>query len=71
MWHAGARDCCKPQAGGHVIDNQTATSRTGSQSPDIAAVWALRLHREPGGPTTINRTARFVIAIFDIVITFL
>src|ERR1039458_3625821 len=38
---------------------------------DTAAVWTLRLHGEPGGPTSITGTARFVLAIFYIVITFL
>jgi hypothetical protein len=32
-------------------------------------VWAPRLHDEPGGPTSITGTARFVLAIFYIVIT--
>src|SRR5665213_539778 len=38
---------------------------------DTAAVWTLRLHDESGGPTSITGTARFVLAIFYIVITFL
>ncbi len=36
---------------------------------DTAAVWDLRLHGEPGGPPSIPDTARFVLAIFYIVIT--
>jgi len=38
---------------------------------DTAAVWDLRLHGDPGGPTSITGTARLVLAIFYIVITFL
>src|SRR5665213_2091877 len=38
---------------------------------DTAAVWTPRLHDESGGPTSITGTARFVLAIFYIVITFL
>ncbi len=38
---------------------------------DTAAVWALRLHSEPGGPTSITGTARFVPAIFYITATLL
>jgi uncharacterized membrane protein YoaK (UPF0700 family) len=38
---------------------------------DTAVVWDLRLHGEPGGPTSITGTARSVLAIFHIVITFL
>ena len=34
-----------------------------------AAVWVLRLHGEPGGPTSITGTARFVLATFYILIT--
>ena len=34
---------------------------------DTAAVRALRLHGEPGGPTSITGTARSVLAIFYIV----
>ena len=34
-------------------------------------VWDLRLHGEPGGPTTITGKARLVLATFYIVITFL
>ena len=36
---------------------------------DTAVVWDLRLHGEPGGPTSIPGTARFVLAIFYIVTT--
>jgi len=32
-------------------------------------VWDLRLHGEPGGPTSITGTARFMLAIFYIVTT--
>jgi hypothetical protein len=32
-------------------------------------VWALRLHGEPGGSTSITGTARFVLAIYSITIT--
>ena len=38
---------------------------------DIAVVWDLRLHGDPGGPTSITNRARIVPAIFYIVITFL
>ena len=38
---------------------------------DTAAVWALRLHGEPGGPTSITSTARFGSTIFYIVTPFL
>ena len=34
-------------------------------------VWDLRLHGDPGGPTSITGTARFALAIFYIDITFL
>src|ERR1017187_5472307 len=36
---------------------------------DTAVVWDLRLHGEPGGPPSILGTARFMLAIFYIVIT--
>ena len=36
---------------------------------DTAAVWALRLHGEPGGPTSITGTARFMLATFYIATT--
>ena len=36
---------------------------------DTAAVWDLRLYGEPGGPPSITGTARFMLAIFYIVIT--
>ena len=32
---------------------------TGSLPAQLAVVWALRLHGEPGGPTSITSTARF------------
>jgi len=35
---------------------------------DTAAVWVLRLHGEPGGPTSITSTARLGPTIFHIVI---
>ena len=38
---------------------------------DTAVVWDLRLHGEPGGPTSITGTARSALAIFYIVTTFL
>ena len=38
---------------------------------DTAAVWALRLHGEPGGPASITSTARFGSTIFYIVTPFL
>jgi hypothetical protein len=38
---------------------------------DTAAVWDLRLHGEPGGPTSIPGTARFVLTTFYIAITLL
>ncbi|HSH60787.1 MAG TPA: hypothetical protein VK988_14355, partial [Acidimicrobiales bacterium] len=34
-------------------------------------VWDLRLHGEPGGPTSITGTARFVLATYSIAITLL
>jgi hypothetical protein len=36
---------------------------------DTAALWDLRLCSEPGGPTSITSTARFVLTIFYIVNT--
>jgi hypothetical protein len=39
---------------------------SGSLPAQLAVVWALRLHGEPGGPTSITGTARFVLAIFYI-----
>jgi hypothetical protein len=36
---------------------------------DTEAVWDLRLHGEPGGPTSIPGTARFVLPIFYIDLT--
>jgi len=38
---------------------------------DTAAVWVLRLHGEPGAPTSITDSARFVLTIFYIDVTFL
>lgn len=38
---------------------------------DTAVVWVLRLHGEPGGPTSITGTARFVLATYSITITLL
>ena len=38
---------------------------------DTAAVWDLRLHGEPGGPTSITGTARSVLTTFYIADTFL
>src|ERR1017187_3404097 len=38
---------------------------------DTAVVWDLRLHGEPGGPASITGTARFVLSIFYIGLTFL
>jgi hypothetical protein len=38
---------------------------------DTAVVWDLRLHGEPGGPTPITGTARFVLTTFYIAITLL
>uniref|UniRef100_UPI00261C0474 hypothetical protein n=1 Tax=Ferrimicrobium sp. TaxID=2926050 RepID=UPI00261C0474 len=34
---------------------------------DTAVVWDLRLHGDPGGPTSIARRARVALAIFYIV----
>ena len=36
---------------------------------ELAVVWGLRLHGEPGGPTSITGRARFMLAIFYIVTT--
>src|ERR1035437_10528252 len=38
---------------------------------DTAVVWGLRLHGDPGGPTSVTGTARFVLAIFSIALTLL
>jgi hypothetical protein len=59
---------------GLLVDVDTLHLDRGYDYPvvhDTAAVWALRLHGEPGGPTSITGTARSVQAIFYIVITFL
>ena len=69
----GARPCLLLGA----VDSLT----TGSSWVDIEAILdhrvsdttvrALRLHGEPGGPPSITGTARSVLAIFYIIITFL
>ena len=43
----------------------------GSLPPQLPVVWALRLHGEPGGPTSITGTARFVLVTFYITTTLL
>src|SRR5665647_1147307 len=41
----------------------------GSGAAQLAVVWDLRLHGDPGGSTSITGTARFMLASFYIVIT--
>jgi hypothetical protein len=54
----------------HLTRSRRAFSATlttsGSLPAQLAVVWAPRLHGEPGGPTSITGTARFVPAIFYI-----
>jgi len=69
-----AQDRLGCRSGGRRSKQSRRTSR-GRCSPvrhdrhDTAAVWDLRLHGEPEGPTFITGTARFVLAIFYIVTT--
>ena len=51
-----------------ALRHTSSMSGSGIGTPQV---WDLRLHGEPGGPTSITGKARLVLATFYIVITFL